>query len=138
MTLKETARKYYVEQDYNCAEAILLAGNELYQLGISKEDILIISGFGAGMGCGATCGAVAGSIALLGKLMLKSHAHESSRFSPNCAAFIAAVRAEYGSELCADLKPMFKTEEMRCFGTVEAIADTFEAHLTKSGVLAVL
>ncbi|MFI3169177.1 MAG: C-GCAxxG-C-C family (seleno)protein [Faecalibacterium sp.] len=132
--LKEVAQKYYLSQDYNCAEAIVLAGNELYGLGLDPQDVFLLSGFGGGIGCGKTCGAVAGSIALLGRLQLKQRAHETPDFAKNCAAFIAAVEAEYGSADCAVLKPKFMRPETRCFGTVEAIADVFEAHLTKCGI----
>ncbi len=135
MTLREAAAPYYKAQDFNCAESILLGGNDLYNLGLSVQDVLLISGFGAGCGCGRTCGAVAGSIALLGKLQLKHRAHETPEFSKNCAAFIAAVEAEFGSIDCAVLKPMFITSEQRCYGTVAAIADVFEAHLSKSGAV---
>lgn len=135
MALREIATKYYLEQGYNCAEALLLAGNELYSLGIGEKDLLIISGFGGGMGCGSTCGAVAGCIALLGRLQLEKAAHESETFGPNCAAFIAAVKEEYGSCDCSDLRPKLAGDKPRCVGTVEAIAEVFEAHLSKSGIV---
>ncbi len=133
--LREVAAKYYGEQNYNCAESILMAGNEVYDLGLAPGDVRLISGFGGGIGCGSTCGAVAGCVALLGRLQLKEKGHENPAFGKNCADFIAAVQAEYGSIDCAELKPKFITPEARCVGTVEAIADVFEAHLVKSGVV---
>ena len=32
--LRETAKKYYLEQNYNCAESVLRAANEEYGLGL--------------------------------------------------------------------------------------------------------
>ena len=34
--LRETAAKYYLEGDYNCAESVLLAANDEY--GFGQED----------------------------------------------------------------------------------------------------
>ncbi len=135
MALKELAKKYYAEQSYNCAESILLAGNELYQLELSKEDIHLISGFGGGCGCGKICGAVAGCIAMLGRLQITDKAHTTPNFAANCASFIEAVEAEYGSSNCADLKPKFMNDQTRCLGSVEAIADVFEQHLVITAMM---
>ncbi len=65
--MKEKARNYFLEQDCNCAESVLRAANDTYQLGVSQEDITLVSAFGGGMGCGKTCGALCGAMAVLGK-----------------------------------------------------------------------
>ena len=65
--LVEKAKNYYANHNYNCGEAILLAANDVYQLGLSQEDTKLVAGFGGGMGVGGTCGALAGSLAVIGK-----------------------------------------------------------------------
>ena len=48
--LKEKAGQYYFVQDKSCAEAILLAANEAYHLGMTEEATKLFAGFRTGMG----------------------------------------------------------------------------------------
>ena len=48
MKLGEIAKKYYVEQGLNCAVSVLLGANEVYNLGLSKEDAKLVTAFGGG------------------------------------------------------------------------------------------
>ena len=48
--LQERAKQYY-DQDYNCAETILRAANDEYQLGLDEAALRLAAGFGGGMGC---------------------------------------------------------------------------------------
>ena len=41
-------------EDLNCAEKILYGANEIYDLGIDKNDLKMAAGFGGGMGVGIT------------------------------------------------------------------------------------
>lgn len=50
--LKEKAGQYYFVQDKSCAEAILLAANEAYHLGMTEEATKLFAGFRTGMGMG--------------------------------------------------------------------------------------
>ena len=52
--LKEKAGQYYFVQDKSCAEAILLAANEAYHLGMTEEATKLFAGFRTGMGMGGT------------------------------------------------------------------------------------
>ena len=45
--LKERARIYYQEKDYNCAEAIIRAANDEYALGINEAGLKAFGGFGS-------------------------------------------------------------------------------------------
>ena len=47
--LKELLPKYYFDQNYNCAEAILRSANEYYNLGIHETDMIIVGASGAGI-----------------------------------------------------------------------------------------
>ena len=46
--LKERATYYYMEDGCNCAEAVLLAANDVYGLGLSDETAKVVGGFGGG------------------------------------------------------------------------------------------
>mgnify|MGYP000709057425 CR=1 FL=1 len=48
--LREHATHYYMEDNCNCAEAVLMAANAEYGLGLSDDACKLVGGFGAGMG----------------------------------------------------------------------------------------
>ena len=58
--LKEHATHFYLEDKCNCAEAVVLAANAEYNLGLSDDVCKLVGGFGAGVSCGSTCGALLG------------------------------------------------------------------------------
>ena len=95
MTLSEVIEKYYVNQNYNCAETLLHAANEYYDLQISEADMKMMAGFGGGMFVGSTCGAMVGCIAALSKMVIHTKAHEE----------------------CVELKPKYNTTAKRCLPT---------------------
>ena len=65
--LKETVKKYRAEEyDLNCAESIVYAANEEYNLNLSQQTLKVMAGFGGGMSTGDVCGIVTGSIGIIG------------------------------------------------------------------------
>ena len=127
--IRDYTRKYYLEQNCNCAETVFLAANEALNLGLSMEDSRLICAFGGGMGCGSVCGALAGAMAILGRYMVKDRAHTTEGFKESCAALKAAFEARLGSIFCEDIKKRNFNEQERCLLTVELAADVLEAHL---------
>ena len=117
--LKDRAYDYFITKDHNCAETALLAISDEYGLGIGPEEMKLVSAFGGGMGCGKLCGVLAGSMAGLGKLAVKEKAHATENFGPLCAGLCEALQAGLGGTECAELKPKYRTEELRCLKTVE-------------------
>ena len=75
--LKERARIYYQEKDYNCAEAIIRAANDEYALGINEAGLKAFGGFGGGMQCGSICGAVCGGIGAISTKEIETCAHQT-------------------------------------------------------------
>lgn len=126
---RDFVEKYYLEGDYNCAEALLLAANEAYGLGLPEGAHRLVSAFGAGMGCARACGAVCGALAVLGCLRADGRAHATEGFKELSAGFVQAVEAECGSIECSALMARYRTEEQRCLGTVLRVADVLEAYL---------
>ena len=70
--LEQIAEKYY-KQGYNCAESVLRAGNEYYQLGLDENAIHAFAGFGGGLHCGDVCGALTGAIGALSAKYVHFH-----------------------------------------------------------------
>ena len=128
MSYVENAKKYYWDKEMNCAEGILLGGNDTYALGISKADVALFSGFGGGIGCGKICGCAAGAVGVLGKLFA-----DREDFRDICAAFVAEFEEGLGCGTinCEVLKAKYKTDENRCLETVTRSAELFEKFIAK-------
>ena len=109
----------YLEQDHNCAESILLEANEVWDLGLTKEDVKLVSGFGGGFGCGKTCGALCACVAVLGRLFVTGRAHATPDFKELCGDFVRRYEAAFGGTDCAGLKACHAVEGQRCLLLVE-------------------
>ena len=131
--LRDRIETLYLESDFNCAESILLAANAEYQLGLTPEDVRLVSGFGGGMGCGSTCGALTGGVAALGSLLVQQRAHATEGFKEACAGWVAAFSASLGSERCDVLKEQYASPDRGCLDVVLAAADALEVYLRENG-----
>ncbi len=80
--LKEICEKYYYEQNYNCAETLIRAANEYYDLGLHDRDMIMLGGYGAGIQTGNTCGAVLAAVSVLSMKYVEQKAHESKDIKP--------------------------------------------------------
>ncbi len=121
--------KYFIEQDGNCAESTLLSLCEKYGIEMDRETMKLVSAFGAGMGCGKTCGALCGAMAVLGKLKVEGRAHATPDFASLCADFVAKFENDLGGTDCSVLKPMYRTDELRCLKTVELTTKCFDEYM---------
>ena len=78
---------YFIEKDNNCAETMLRALNDEYQLGIPDDSVKLVGGFGGGMGCGKACGALCGGCSAISYRLIKERAHATPELKPAVAAF---------------------------------------------------
>ena len=124
--LKDEIGKYYFEQNYNCAETILRAGNDYYNLGLHDHDMKLVGAYGAGIQCGNTCGAVLSAAAILSMKYIETKAHESADIRKVGTNLIRKFNLKYGSTLCKDIKPQSFKPEYRCQKTVETACDILE------------
>ena len=120
------AAKEYRGKGYTCAESVFLAANDVWDLGFSEDISPIMSGFGGGMHCGEVCGAISGGIAALGLKYCGGNGHNSPLLSIKCDLFVATVRERAGHIRCAELGPIYRTEEEDCDPTVVMIAKILE------------
>ena len=105
--LRDTVMKYYLENDYNCAESLLRGANEYYGLGLDEKALLAIGGFGAGCYAGRLCGACAGSVAAVSSKYIHTRAHAEELARSRVEAFMKAFAETLGSDLCAELKERY-------------------------------
>lgn len=118
--LLELVKKYYGKRyDLNCAETILYAANEAYDLNLQKETFKAMAAFGGGMAIESTCGVITGAIAVLGIVFTKERAHESDRVKILTQEFIEKFKKECNSINCDELKILHRNEEIKCLNIIE-------------------
>ena len=123
--LKECAVKYYRE-GYNCAESILRAGNEVYDLGLHDKDMIMTAGFGGGLQIGDICGALNAAVCVLSSKYVETKAHDCDFLRPLIQKMVISFQKKMGSRQCAHIKPVFHTKEMKCENTVAISAEVLE------------
>lgn len=102
------------KEDLNCAEKMLYGANEVYKLGISKEDLKLAGGFGGGMGVGIACGAISGSVMALSKAFIKKIAHEDTLIKTIEKEFIEKFQKTFGELNCAPLVEKYRKPDTGC------------------------
>ena len=125
--LKDAAKKYYIEQNYNCAETLLRAGNEYYGLRLGEREMTMVGAFGGGIQTGSVCGALLSACALLSLRYVEKRAHESTDIKPVVQQMIRRFEEKMGSTLCREIKPRVFRPDVRCMDTVDAACDALEA-----------
>ena len=126
--LKEKMVYYYQTLNKNCAEAAVLAANDVYQLNLDEKAIKLFLGFGGGNGCGGTCGVLSGALAVLSHLYGDK---PQTEFRPLCAEFVKEFEAKMGSTECSVLAARYKTPETRCTGAVALAGEVLDAFIAK-------
>lgn len=126
MSLVDVAQRKYKE-GYNCAEAILQACNEYYDLGMSENEMKMMAGFGGGMFTGNACGALSGSVAAISKKIIDTKAHDHlDEIRPATQKVVANFNKTLGHTQCAQLKKKYHNKEQKCLQTVTLAAQSLE------------
>jgi C_GCAxxG_C_C family probable redox protein len=124
--LKDYFEKCYYDQNYNCAETIIRAANEYYDLKLHDRDMIMLGGYGGGIQTGNTCGAILAAVSVLSMKYIEQKAHESRDIRPVTTALIREFNKKYGSILCKDIKPQSFDPQYGCKKTIEAACDILE------------
>ena len=129
--LKDVMLDYYLNQNYNCAETIIRAGNDYYNLGLHDKDMIMMGVFGAGIQSGKTCGAFIAAASILSLKYVEAKAHESDDIRPVTQKLLRKFNEKYSSILCRDIKPQSFKPEFRCRKTIETACDILEEVLNE-------
>lgn len=124
--LKDIAKKYYLENGYNCAESIIRAGNDYYHLGLHDHDMIMVAALGGGMQCGELCGAITGGACVLSSKYVEKKAHESSTITKVTVQMLKRFEKKMGARYCRDLRKKYFKKENRCLFSVEVACDVLE------------
>jgi len=129
--LKETAEKYWNEEyDLNCAECIMYAANEEYNLNLSEQTLKVMAGFGGGMATGDVCGVVTGSIGVIGIMFTEVSGHKSPIVKEMTRKFIERFKEKLRYIKCIDLKKEYINVK-RCTLMIEIGAEILEDIILK-------
>ena len=121
--LKEAAIKYY-RMGYNCAESMIHAGNEVYNLGLCEHDMRMTACLGGGLMVKDVCGALLGSICAISCKYIETKANDHQPEVKLIAEkMVYAFERELGSRLCKDLKPSPFPKDVKCERVVGDCAD---------------
>lgn len=113
VSVKETAGQRFKE-GYNCAEAILRAFAETYELNVNDDAYKMVSGFGGGVGhAGCMCGALTAATMVLGLLEGRSDKSQSrNTIYESTGEFHRLFSEQFGATCCRILNPHpFETKE---------------------------
>ena len=132
--LLDKVKKYYDAKTYdlNCAETMLYAVNEEYNLNLSVDTYKSVAAFGGGMGIEGVCGALTGALAALGILYTDEKAHQSPLVKELTIEFINKFEQELNSSNCRELKKNYRNDEIRCKVIVEKTAEILEDIIKKN------
>ena len=126
--LRDNVKKYYLEQDYNCAEAILRCIDEEYGIGLTEDDFKLVSAFGGGMGVGTVCGAISGSLMVLGLLYSGKLEKETALKADITIPFLKKVKKKQGSLNCRYNKAHYAIREpvFDCSAVILSLAECLD------------
>lgn len=127
--MAKTPETLFIHEGYNCAETTLIILNERFELGLTEEEIRLVSGFGGGMASGKTCGILCGAIAALSKYMVTDRAHATPNFREACANCVAQFEQKFGNTDCAELKKDYFKEGTRCLHLVGEAIELIEDYM---------
>jgi len=124
------AKKLFIDQNKNCAEAVYIAACDKYSLPLSDDALKFAGVFGGGIGTERLCGAAAGALAAIALKYSDGNARTSKEMKDRSTAFIKEFMQVYeGSDLCKDIKPIHFKEGLRCLSVVEKTLEILEKHI---------
>ncbi|MEA4805290.1 C-GCAxxG-C-C family protein [Acetobacterium wieringae] len=98
----------------NCAEVLLRAANDTYELKIPEESFRMLQGFGAGFYSERTCGAFSGSLAALGALYTEERPSDQAKMTRAAKLLVEEFEKEFGSLDCDYIKKHHRDEVEAC------------------------
>lgn len=117
---------------HNCAETLLLAANEKYNLGLDKKTIKAITPFGGGINCERTCGALTGSIAAIGVMFTEEKPTLNTKMKENTKNFLEIFEKEFGSIDCSYIKAHHRSETEGCTPVEKKTGEMLEKFISEN------
>lgn len=110
----------------NCAETMLMAANEEYNLGLDERFIKAVCPFGGGIQSEKTCGALLGAIAALGVMYAEEKPTSNDKMKEITKKYVEEFEKEFGALDCACIKANHRSETEGCNPVKLRAAEVFE------------
>ncbi len=98
----------------NCAEALLMAANEKYELSLDERFIKAVCPFGGGIQSEKTCGALLGAVSALGIMYTEDRPSTNEEMKEVTKKFVEEFEKEFGALGCAGIKAAHRSETEGC------------------------
>lgn len=98
----------------NCAEVLLRAANDEYDLQLQEVSFRMLQGFGAGFYSERTCGAFSGSLAALSAMFTEERPSEQEKTTRAAKLLVEEFEKEFGSLDCDYIKKNHRDEVVGC------------------------
>lgn len=111
---------------YNCAEVMLNAGNDFYNLALDKKVLNMIVPFGGGMVLEKDCGLLTGGVALIGFMFAEEKPSENIKLKKITKRWVEEFEEEFKDTNCKRIKSINLEENQGCNGLKLIAADILE------------
>ncbi|MBO4218999.1 MAG: C-GCAxxG-C-C family protein [Erysipelotrichaceae bacterium] len=138
MLRDELIRYYYPGNghDFSCAEAMLHAMNDYYDLDLPQEMFYAASAFSGGCWQNQMCGGLASIAAVLGLLYSREgHGHSSRELKLLTIQLFSRVREKYGCTNCGSLKPLIHIPDRKCEPGLVEMCDIAEQLISETEII---
>ena len=134
--LGDNAVRYFLEQNYCCAESVWLAFADSDKLSAEERAFgnKLAFAWCGGTGAKEFCGALAGGVLVLGRWFGRTPDQERNpELAKYTEALVAAFKAQFSHTACRELKPDGDPKAARqvCSGYVRFVAEKVEELLDK-------
>lgn len=117
----------YNPYHYNCAESILNAANDYYNLNLDKKTLNLITPFGGGMYTGDACGMVTGGLAVIGLIFAEDKPSDNVELKEITRLWIKRFKEEFKDTNCKRIKEKNHIKESQsCTHLILKAADILE------------
>ncbi|WP_313163708.1 C-GCAxxG-C-C family protein [Sedimentibacter sp.] len=110
----------------NCAEALLMAANEEYKLGLDDRFIKAVCPFGGGLQSESTCGALLGALSAIGVMFTEDRPSDNEKMKEITKKYVAEFEKEFGSLDCVTIKQHHRSITEGCTPVRVRAAEVFE------------
>lgn len=111
---------------YNCAEVMVNACNDYYNLYLDKKALKMMVPFGGGIGIGKTCGILTGGVGVIGLIFSEDKPTKNLKMKEARNRWIEEFRKEFKDIDCIGIKKINLKENESCGRLILRSADILE------------
>lgn len=98
----------------NCAEILLQAAGEKYDLNLDQRFLKAVCPYGGGLQSESTCGALLGGLAAIGVMYAEDKPSTNDKMKQKTQKYVEEFQKEFGSIDCKNIKEHHRSETEGC------------------------